>query len=454
MVGLDIHSEPGILKVNQKLTKNSGTTVTEFCKNRIAASDGNSYWFSADSGKIWKRTSTDVWSLVHTNTQCACLGAREFEGYIYYASAAKLGRISVSAAASEASWASQNDSWQSFSAGDTGFHPMEEVNAKLLIGDGKYIASLDNVGTFISQALTIPAVFRVSALYPYGINILFGTYVGSSSAIKVNYCMIGTWDTYGDSYTGDVVFEAGINAFIPADNEVFVQAGMFGNIYYYNGSTLVPFRTIQGTYTPVRYNIVYNQAVGFYKGLPMFGLSNSPDTANSTGNPANCGVYSLGSHNKNYPSVPNLEYPVSATSPLASVEIGCIAVIGNLMYVAWKKQGGSPTYGVDCIDVANKYASAYIESLVISDEVGSKKAVNLYCGYRLLPTNTAISISIKKNFNSSWGTPLTDLETNTDQNLISKKENLIDCRAIQQRIDFTVAGNDGPEVDLYGMDFE
>ena len=53
MVGLDMHSSPGVLKVAQKMAKDSGSTVTEFCKERVASSNGYTYWGSADSGKIW-----------------------------------------------------------------------------------------------------------------------------------------------------------------------------------------------------------------------------------------------------------------------------------------------------------------------------------------------------------------------------------------------------------------
>ena len=71
-VGLDIHSTPRVLKVNQKLTKNSGdsgaTQVNDFCKYAINASDGNTYWFG-DTGYIYKRTSAGVWSTVYTPSQ-------------------------------------------------------------------------------------------------------------------------------------------------------------------------------------------------------------------------------------------------------------------------------------------------------------------------------------------------------------------------------------------------
>jgi hypothetical protein len=92
IVGWDLHSEPAIMKVSQALTEESGGTVDELCKVVVECSDGNSYWFSSSSGKIWKRTDAGVWSLVSTNAQGSCLGAFEHNGFIYYATAEYLGR--------------------------------------------------------------------------------------------------------------------------------------------------------------------------------------------------------------------------------------------------------------------------------------------------------------------------------------------------------------------------
>jgi len=341
LVGLNIHETPGLITPNQKLSINSGYVITELCKNVVNASDGNTYFFSSESGKIWKKTSADVYTLVHTNTKGANLGAKEYNGYIYYVGAGFLGRQSVALAASEASWSSQDDDYQTFTNAETVFAPMEEQNGILFIGNGNLIASFDET-TFQTAALDLPSYFRISALYPWGIELLVGTYVGAGTTnlAKTNYCKLFRWNTYTtDSWNdSDVIYEAGINAFIPADNNVFVQAGINGQIYYYNGSQLIPYRKIPGTFSATAYGLVYANAVGWFKGLPIFGFSNSPDTANSTGNPANCGIYSLGQFSPNYKRVLNLEFPLSVINPLASVEIGSIITIGNNVYSSWKKK--------------------------------------------------------------------------------------------------------------------
>lgn len=53
-VGLDIHSEPGIIKANQKLSLDF--TPTSFITNMVSASNGKTYLFGED-GKVWERAS-------------------------------------------------------------------------------------------------------------------------------------------------------------------------------------------------------------------------------------------------------------------------------------------------------------------------------------------------------------------------------------------------------------
>ena len=99
LIGINLHSTPGLIKVHQKLTKNSGATVDEFCKIAVSVSTGVQIWFSSTSGKIWEKDTSDVWTLVYTTAPGAgtagCSGAKEFDGYIYWATQSRLHRMPV-----------------------------------------------------------------------------------------------------------------------------------------------------------------------------------------------------------------------------------------------------------------------------------------------------------------------------------------------------------------------
>lgn len=134
MVGIDLRSEPGSFRANQRLTKDSGSTVTELCKAIVPCSNGSIYFFSSESGKIWEKSSTGTYSLVYTTTpasgEAKCLGAIEFDGYIYWATQNRLHRIAVgdtddwSTNASE-DWACM-DQFSSTSGNDNSYYILQD----------------------------------------------------------------------------------------------------------------------------------------------------------------------------------------------------------------------------------------------------------------------------------------------------------------------------------------
>jgi hypothetical protein len=336
-IGFDPHSVPGILRTAQKLTKDSGVTVTEYCKARVASSNGCTYWFSSVSGKIWERTSAGVWSLVYTMTAgaggVAILGAYEYENYIYIATESRLHRIS-STYMGATDWSAQMAlNWATFTKTDALYHPMVEQNLILFIGDGNQIAQVDG-STFTANALDIKAPLRVKSLGKMGTDLLIGTWVSNN----ITKTTIYRWNTWSVSFTvSDEIDEVGINAFLEADNGVYVQAGLAGNIYIYDGEKLELYKKITGDYLPTKQAIVNPAAVANLEGQILFGVSNV------TGNPCDQGVYRIGKNSRNYPYIMDLPYPISPRLAsdalvLSGVEIGAILTAGSDVFVSWQRK--------------------------------------------------------------------------------------------------------------------
>lgn len=430
MVGLDLHSEPGIIKVQQKLSKDSGTTIDCLVKAMVACSDGNTYLFGSTNGKIWKRTSAGTYSLEATSSEAAVLNAIEFDGYIYYASDNKLGRWQLGTA-----WSTRNDTWATFTKADTAYKPMKIKNGILYIGDGNLVAQVDETHTFVADALDLPAEHRVRALGELSTELLIGTFI----ADNVSSCRLFRWDTWSVSWSyDDDVPEVGINAFIPMDNATIVQAGTKGNIYYYDNSSLQQFKRLSGDWSGTNKAIVHSEAVASFKGLPLFGLSNS------SGDPTLQGVYSFGSWASNYPKVLNLEYVISQAK-LAAIEIGAITSIGDNILVSWKD---GTTYGVDKIDTSNKYASAYMETRIINTERENLKQFGIKVYYRSLPASTAVVV--KASVNGGAYATLTTV-TDTDRKMIYTADKLTEANYVQFKLEFTVNTNDAPEIEGFDI---
>lgn len=437
--GFDIHSEVGVLKVNQALAKESGSTVDDLVKAAVPCSDGNTYLFGSTNGKIWKRTSGGTYSLEATAAPAAgaigILDAMEYQGYIYYAMQSRLGRVAVGAA-----WSTRNDSWATFTNTDASFHPMRIVNLVLYIGDANYLAQVD-AGVFAANALDISAPLRIKCLGQLGTDILMGTFVSSNIVATQIY----RWNTWSVSFTNsDPIPEIGINCFLPIDNGVMCNAGTKGNLYTYDGVVLQPYKQIKGTWdnTTNKATVNPNAALNF-NGLPLFGLSVS------AGTPANMGVYSLGRANRNYPIVLNGEQGIS-TGHLDNVEIGAIVGVGDVYLVTWKDTNGGTSYGVDILDLSNKYSAAYLTTRVImADRMAFLNYNVVNIGYRTLPANTTFGISKKVNGGAMTAIVAGDCTDDVQRKIFMTSIDINDATTLQVKIAPTVSANTAPEIEAF-----
>ena len=437
IVGINIHDESGIMKLNQRLTEidDSASAIDGLIKSIVPASNGNTYFFNSGNGKVWKRTSAGVWSLLFTAAPAAgaagILSAREYQGYVYYAMQSRLGRFDLATETNA-------DSWATFGVTDDTYHPMQEQNQVLYIGDGNQVAQVD-AGTFSANALDIKTPLRISALGKIRTDLLIGTYVASN--------VVGTeifrWNTWSDSFSvSDPIPEVGVNAFLETDNRVVVSAGTKGNLYIYNGVQLEEYKQVKGTWgDSTNKAIVHPNAVLNFHGLPLFGLSQQ------TGTGVNLGVYSFGRTNANYPYVLALEYPIS-TGSLTGIEIGALAGNGDTFFVSWKE--GS-TYGVDILDLSNKYASGYITTRTsLFDRIVQSTYGKMHAAYRTLPSGTNIKFYKSRNYEAM--TEVTDAVTDDKRKIRHTEVDAGEASAYKAKFELIGSGNDSPEVELFNIE--
>lgn len=444
-VGFNIHSEPGILKNNQKLTKESESTIDDLCKTILVCSDGNTYLFGSTNGKVWKRTSAGVYSLVATISpeagSAGVLDAYEYRGYIYYCTQNRLGRVIVG---DPTDWSGRSDNFSVFTNGNASYHPIKEVNQVMYIGDGNLLAQVDD-GVFTADALDIKEPLIIKSLGKISTDILLGTYV-NDNIIKSE---ILRWNTWSESFSvADEIPETGVNSFLDIDNYVLASAGDKGNLYYYNGTQLENYKRIKGDWTGSNKATVYQQATCNYFGLPFFGLSNT------SGNPTNLGLYSMGGYDRNYPKVLNLENVIS-TGNKENIEIGAVKLVGDTLLVSWKDTNDTTTYGIDKIDSTAKVSSAYISTRVINVSRSENKLFTCNVGYRSLPSGSSIKIYYKVNYASSW----TEMDTTTDtiRNIITAKYKFPEASTLEVKIESNASStsvNESPEIDIIEILFE
>ena len=446
MVNCDIHSEPGLIKCNQALTKDSGVVVDEFCEAKVECSNGSTYFFG-ESGGIFERESGGTWTDRGTVSPGAgsakVLSAKEYKGYIYYATQNRLGRIAVPPAGG--SWAGRNDNFETFGVGDDTFHPMKVVNQVLYIGDGNQLAQVDD-GTFSANALDIESPLRISSLGILDTDILIGTYVSNN----VLETQIIRWNTWSVSFSvSDPIPEVGIYAFLETDNFVIVNAGTKGNLYLYNGAQLDLYKKIKGSFSSTNKAKVFANANLNFNGMPLFGLSSVSGTG------VNLGVYSLARTNRSYPYILNLEHTIS-TGNLAGIEIGAIAsVSADQFLVSWKDTNSDTSVGVDILNLSTK-ATAHFTTLVmyINRELVSEWGY-AYAGYRSLPDGADIKFYEKKNggaMSSELDSIDDKIEDGEGRNMKKTDAHIGDAVTLQLKTELVPNANNGPEVEVVVID--
>src|SRR3990167_2126458 len=433
MVGLDIHSKPGVVRVHQKMTKDTNFPTTEFIKVAVNISTGLSVWFSSTTGKIWVRQTDGTVDLAHTTTPAAggagCLGALQYQEYLYWATELRLHRIPI--ANVDASWAGETEDFGTFDVGDDEFHPFLEQNKVLYIGDGNQVAQVED-GVFSSNALDIKAPYRITALGPLDTDLLIGTFVNDN----VTQTKIFRWNTWSVDFTSsDPLPEIGINAFLSVDNFVLVSAGIYGNLYFYNGSQLEQYKRIPGDYSPTATCIIHPNARANFLGMPLFGVSNR------VGNPCKEGIYSLCRYDRNYPMVLNLDHPISE-DVVSGIEIGVILPVGADLFVSWKN---GAAFGVDQLDYTAKYANAYYITLVIKPDRDFIKTFRKFvAAYDTLPTGCSFTLTRKAGTDSDF-VALTSRKDAKHRAYVAL--NKVDATSLQVKVAFGVSSNDAPELE-------
>jgi hypothetical protein len=404
-------------------------------KWRINTADGEDINASYNLKFALRLSTVDVSSY----GEVKCLGAEEHLDYIYWATEKLLNRIPVSKITTANDWTDNNETgYGKFENGDTEFHPMILQNKQLYIGDGIDIAKIFEDGDFISTTeFQLVEPERIQTLVDFDIDILVGTRFTNKGRVL-------RWDGVTEGWSAqDEIEEEGINSFVKDDNYVYVQAGFYGRLYFYNGEKLEPYKRIPGTWNSSSNAIIYHKSTAFHLGVPVFGLSAK------TGDPTLLGIYGFGSYGVGYDKTLSLDFPVP-TAQFSSLYIGGILAKGADLYASYKT---STDVGIAKLNWSLKYESPYLETptLIGQNERSNYSFIDgINVDYVELPSETDISIGIKKAYESSFAT--LNKETFPDLKQVKSRTTSTKIANLITRIDLTSNENDSPIVENISID--
>lgn len=150
MVGMDIHSEPGLLKV-QQTAKDAGDYASNIPSNKIVSivqstTTGDTYYFGGEDGQcsVWvmdgdSGTISLLGAITNATTWYHVTDAEEFKGDIYFATQYAIGKFTPTATPATG-WAARNEAFKSIV--DDRFHPMVVLENDLYVGSDYIVGKI------------------------------------------------------------------------------------------------------------------------------------------------------------------------------------------------------------------------------------------------------------------------------------------------------------------------
>lgn len=333
---------------------------------------------------------------------------------------------------------------------DDDFHTMKVFSNLLCIGNGRFLATLDDSEIYEPEALIFPKGEKVRSLETIGDYIAISTWRGSSLS-DYGTSRMYLWDGVSDTFNAFLDFDGQINAMKnEGNNQLAVISGTDGSIYYYTGGITL-MRKMKGLAVGDTIEI-YPAALDVWEGILRIGISDGTSTDFDRV------VWSYGRKDKDVPLSLTKDYPISTgTTTGTGVQIGAVLGISrSTFFVSWKD---SSTYGVDIIDTSNKQSSTNIEYLRFDGGKPSLEKKTNAITVRCVPLTTGQSITVKYKINNeaSWTTAGTMSYTDTNDIFLqsfpiaSAKKRYYD---FEIRLELNTSSGVAPEILAVSMDVD
>ncbi len=355
MIGADTRTDSGNLSVVFKPTLHSGTAISKLIKwIEINPSNGDTYLYGGDT--IYKE-SGGVYSTGRTIASGAANGQGlcHFNGKLYYRTGNTLGFHDYSIG-----W---TDSWQTGLSVETDFSPMCRFKNLLLVAHGRHIGTVDDVGFWTAQRITLPPGYKARSIFRAGsFAVILAIYGDSVFASEEGYMFL--WDGTRETYNQAIPLDGNPHAGFSNKNKIMILAGQEPVI-----------QESQGAAADFAYSIpnvglgqtaeIYPGAIDAWRSLVYFGISGGTSLTVMRA------LYGWGSRKTGFETSLTPEYPPSHGGLSGStVKITAVKRVGTTLRFAWVN--GS-TYGVDQIDTTQYVNEAVVRTLAFDNRSAHEK---------------------------------------------------------------------------------
>lgn len=360
----------------------------------VNSSNGNAYLFLRN-GKIYKRTSLGVYSLVYTDADGVITGASEWannagDKYLIWATSTKLRRKELSTTGGSATepWTDVDATFNSQTYPKTNltaatWHTMLEMSGALYICNASTLALVGWDDSYTNNALQLVPNNNAKCLMEYN----GYAYIGCSRDDNGQRAYLFTWDM-AQSLNWNTKRKQGaspINALIDAELPL-MQVGSGGKIRLADTSQYtLPIKAFPGGGSANPDGVEADDLAYF----GMFG-----NTADSDGT-IRTGIYTFGRVNHNANAVMNLEYLLDCD------EIGSVKKVGADLLITYYKAGSG--YGVKKVSTTAKATGLY-QTIDFKAPASNREIVwsMVKVAMKALPSGCSISVRRRINKTGDW----------------------------------------------------
>lgn len=287
-------------------------------------------------------------------------------------------------------------SYYQFLVEDTDFHPIAEFLQFLVIGNERYIATIEAT-LYEPHQVILPSGWRIRC-FGYWREYLVAGAIKGTDVTDFDSGRLYFWDGYSTTYNFYVdVPEGGINAVLGSKGDLYAVAGYKGQILLYQGGDSAQQIKQIPKITEDKYMEVYPQALTMWSANLRIGVAGGTDSTE-----LQQGVYTYGHSSVRYPEILTFDYVISTGNYLSSVKIGMTTVIDQKLLIGWQDGTG---YGVDYVDASNDcYTTGTIEMLIEDLDAGwkEKQANVLMAHFEPLDTGQSVDIKYQLNESGMW----------------------------------------------------
>jgi len=273
---------------------------------------------------------------------------------------------------------------------DSYFHPMKELGNLLLIGNGNYLATLEDTELYNPERLAFPRGEKVRAIEVIGGYAQISTWRGDDIG-KYGSSKKYIWDGTALYYNDYIPYSGTINAMQNGgDNMLYDLYNTDLSIAIYTGA-VTKKRTVKGLSVGKSVE-VYPGATTVWNNILYFGISGGTSTDSIRG------VWAYGKADNDAPTGLTLDYIISTGSKGSTVQIGSLLGINQTTFlVAWK-DGSS--YGVDNIDTATEQVSGYFNTLRFDGGHPNKEKQAKHVTLRFAPLTATDTLEVFYRINN------------------------------------------------------